>query len=665
VFIRRRRRDIRVLYRDTATVNGEPVRFPEPTLENVEYRLDRVYARAGAFEEITAALEAHKAWRYQPSEYLGEEFRERAEYRGLLRARDRTAGLMKVLLLKRLESSVAAFRSTLDSLIHSNRNFRESLEAGFVPVGATATRMLAGQGFDADELLEILQQEEAQGTASGAAYPAEHFDSDRWTAQLDEDHEVLQGLADRVRDIAPEDDDKLRALRAFLDRPEVRSRKVLIFSEAETTIDYLYQQLNPGGQNPEIARLSGSNRAEAENIITRFSPRSNPPAERPMPDLEIRVLLATDVVSEGQNLQDCARVLNYDLHWNPVRLIQRFGRVDRIGTEHDVIDLHSMWPDTDVDAGLELTDRLNRRIQSFHDLIGLDNRLLSETERLNAEAMYRIYTERRMPDADDGLDEVAAHQRAVAQLQRIREDAPELWQTITTLPDGIRSALLTASARQPETTDTVFAQDVMPIEGSQPPLLSPSSLASAEPAAFDDPVAGETLVLLGAGDVHGCYAVGDKLEPRSITPAQLVAAAECQPETPAEPLPDSTNERVMAAFGAFQREFGQRLGRARRPRNTTARRYVSRQLRAAREATDDPAEMRRLDVLSRVFNGDLPPQVESAIGEIRNLQLEGRVLRIRLEALRERFRLSVPDDADRGPTPEPEAIRIVCSDGLV
>lgn len=173
------------------------------------------------------------------------------------------------------------------------------------------------------------------------------------------------------------------------------------------------------------------------------------------------------------------------------------------------------------------------------------------------------------------------------------------------------------------------------------------------------------MVLLAAGEVHGCYAVGDKLAPRAITPAQLVAATQCQPDTPAQPLPASTNERVMAAFGAFQREFGQRLGRARRPRNTRARRYVSRQLRAAREASDDPAETRRLDALSRVFNGDLPPPVESALGEIRNLQLEGQVLRIRLEALRERFRLSVPDDADRGPTPDPEAIRIVCSDGLV
>ena len=144
------------------------------------------------------------------------------------------------------------------------------------------------------------------------------------------------------------------------------------------------------------------------------------------------MLLATDVVSEGQNLQDCACVLNYDLHWNPVRLIQRFGRVDRIGTEHEVISLHNMWPDIAVDAELSLTDRLHRRIQSFHDLIGLDSKLLSDSERLNTGAMYRIYQEKALPEMEDGLDEVAANQRAITLLQRIQEEDPVLWQTITT-----------------------------------------------------------------------------------------------------------------------------------------------------------------------------------------------------------------------------------------
>ena len=668
LFIRRRRRDIRDLYGDTASVGGQPVRFPEPVLENIDYRLDRVYAQAGAFEQIMDALEAHKACRYRASEFLHKEFESRREYRGLLRAKDRIAGLMKVLVLKRLESSVAAFRSTLDSLIRSNRNFRHALEAGYVPVGATATRLLSGQEFDPHELMEILQQEEERGDARGGAYPAAHFDTERWIIELDTDHAVLDKLAERVRDITPDDDDKLRALRAFLDRPEVCTGKVLIFSEAETTIDYLYEQLNPTGRDPEIARLSGSNRDATEAIVARFSPRSNLTPGRLLPGLEVRVLLTTDIVSEGQNLQDCARVLNYDLHWNPVRLIQRFGRVDRIGTEHDVIDLHSMWPDFEVDAGLELTDRLHRRIQSFHDLIGLDNRLLSKAERLNADAMYRIYSERRMPETDDSLDEVAANQRAVALLQRIRESDPDLWNTVTSLPDGIRSALVVRTARPPreDTEGDTYVQDVMPLEGEQAPLLSPTNFKAASPAAFDNPVPGETLVLLAAGEVHGCYAVGSGLEPRPISPAQFVAAAECNPETPAEEVPADTNERVMVAFEAFKLEFGQRLGRARRPRNTRARRYVSRQLNlAVRASADDPDELRRLEVLRQIFSEDLPPQAENALDEIRSLRLEGRVLRVRLEALRERHRLSVPDVSDMDRSPEPEVIRIVCSDGLV
>ena len=117
-------------------------------------------------------------------------------------------------------------------------------------------------------------------------------------------------------------------------------------------------------------------------------------------------------------------MLNYDLHWNPVRLIQRFGRIDRIGTKHEVINLHNMWPDVAVDAELSLTNRLHRRIQSFHDLIGLDSKLLSDAERLNAKAMYRIYEGKKLPEIDDGLDEVAANQRAITLLQRNRGRRP-------------------------------------------------------------------------------------------------------------------------------------------------------------------------------------------------------------------------------------------------
>ena len=668
VFIRRRRKDIQDLYGDTATVDGKPVRFPDPALDNVEYRLDKVYEKAGSLQELQSLLKDHKAARYRATEYLTLAAAKKPEYRDLFRARDRIARLMGVLLLKRLESSIEAFRSTLQSLMNSNRNFKEALETGYVPIGSTATRLLSGQSFDADDLLEVLEQEEERRKRAGAkrdklVHNAEDFEADKWSEDLDKDHKLLSEILDRVRNIGPEDDDKLRALRRFLARPDVKAGKVLVFSEAETTIEYLYRELNPGGKDAELARLTGSTRHDAERIIKRFSPTWNLAEREQVPGPEIRVLFATDIVSEGQNLQDCARVLNYDLHWNPVRLIQRFGRVDRIGTEHDVINLHNMWPDMAVDEELSLTDRLHNRIQSFHDLIGLDSKLLSEAERLNANAMYRIYEGKKLPEIDDGLDEVAANQRAITLLQRIQEEDPDLWQTITNLPDGIRSALQ-VSTDQVEVSDESYAQNVLALEGSQAPLMSPATL-SAIPSPFDDPKQGETLVLLSAGGVRSCYAVDKDLQPRSISPAQFIAAAECEAETAAAPLPADTNERVMAAFEVFRTDFQNRLGRSRRPRDTRARRYVSKHLSIAmREARDNGVDVARVEVLRRIFLGDVSAPVESALSEIRNLRLEGSVLLTRLEALRERYRLNPPDDSERSHSQEPQVIHIVCSDGL-
>ena len=668
VFVRRRRRDIREIYGDSAEINGKPVRFPDPVLGNVEYRLDKVYAKAGSLADILELLNQHKAFRYRAAEYIKPEARERLEYRDLFRAQDRIARLMAALLLKRLESSIEAFRSTLNSLIRSNRNFREALAAGFVPIGSTATRMLSGQSFEADDLLVILQEEERRRQDVGQrgsklVHDVRDFETEKWMRELDDDHNILTEICDRISDIGPDDDDKLRVLREFLERPEIEAGKVLVFSEAETTIEYLYRQLNADGADPTIVRLTGSTGSDAQNIVRRFSPESNP-GRGPLPGPEIRILLATDVVSEGQNLQDCARVLNYDLHWNPVKLVQRFGRVDRIGTEHEVINLHNMWPDQEVDEELDLTARLLKRVQSFHDLIGLDSKLLHESERLNYETMYRIYEQKQLPELDDGLDEVAANQRAATLLQRIQDEDPDLWRKITALPDGIRSALTVRKASE-DTTPDQYVQGPMDIEGMQTPLIGAVTRAVAG-SPFDDPRPGETIVLLSSAGVRSCYAVDDYLMPRSISPAQFISAAECRPDTPAEPLPAHTNERVMAAFNSFRGDFGQRLGRARRPRDTRVRRYLSRQLSAlASEATNDQQRIAQIDILRQIFVANTTPQVESALSDIRTLGLQGAPLLVRLQALRERYRLNPPDDEDESTPAEMQVIRIVCSDGLI
>ena len=622
--------------------------------------LDRVYAKAGPFDELRDLMKAHTAARYRAVDYLLPAAFGKPEYQDVIRAKNRIAGLMRALLSKRLESSVAALRSTLNTLITSNRNFREALEAGYVPIGQAATRILAGSSFDADELLESLEQEEERRRRRGSGkdrlvHSTGDFDVPQWLYDLDSDHDILAEIMERVSGIGPEDDDKLQTLKDFLDRSDVKKGKVLVFSESETTIEYLHQNLNPNGDNQEISRLSGSNRDSLESIIRRFSPKSNQAGDRRRRIREIRALLATDVVSEGQNLQDCARVINYDLHWNPVRLIQRFGRVDRIGTEHSVIHLNNMWPDLAVDEDLSLTEKLGRRIQLFHDLIGLDSRLLSDNERLNDEDMYRIYEKRELPELDDALDEIAAHQRSQTLLQRIQQNDPELWRTITGLPDGIRSAL----AVEPPAADDQFIQAPLATEGAQLPMTG-----GAEPSPFDRPQPGETLALLGAGEVRSCYAVGSDLQPRPITPAQFVAAAECQPDTPAKDMPPDTNERVMAAFHVFQRDVSRRLGRARPTSDSRNRRYLNRQLNLTQEEVESGGpESRNIETLRQIFRGSVSATVENQLTEIRSLQLTGPSLLTRLNALRQRYRLNPPEDT--GPAPaSPQVIRVVCSDGL-
>ena len=628
IFLRRRRKDIRDIYGDTATINDEPISFPEPKLDNLSYRLDRVYAKAGDFKGLLATMGRHKGHRYNPTVYLEPASRTNRQYEGLFRARGRIAGMIRTLLFKRLESSIAAFQSTLDALIRSNRNFRAALDAGYVPVGRIATDLLAGQNFDPEEALDIIEQA-AQRRTGPNVFRTDDFDVGRWTEDLDADHAVLEEMKQRVKDITSDDDDKLATLREFLQRTEVNGEKLLIFSEAETTVEYLYRELNPGGDDPAIEHLSGERRDARDGIIRRFAPNANLGGNESARGPDIRILITTDVVSEGQNLQDCARVLNYDLHWNPVRLIQRFGRVDRIGSPFDEIHLHNMLPDAQLDESLDLTSRLGDRIQAMHDIIGLDNKVLSDSEKLNPAAIGAIYDDKILPETEDEFEELTINQRAISLLQHIKSTEEALWQSITELPDGIRSAL---------------------------------AVQDRGPESVDQPQAGETIVMMAANDATRCYAVGDDLNPRPIRPAQFITAAECLPGTPAEALPENTNQRVSAVEQAFQSDLSRILGDNRRriSGNMRNRQFIRRQLNGV---TEDIATPQRVDTLRQVFNDALPTIVENEITELRRLNLAGRELVLRLELLQERYRLNPANRSDEE-SRQHQPTRIVCSDGL-
>jgi superfamily II DNA/RNA helicase len=225
-------------------------------------------------------------------------------------------------------------------------------------------------------------------------------------------------------------------------QPPLNKKKCLIFTQYADTAAYLYQNLN-STKTPAIEVIYGVDKNKA-TIVGRFSPIANP-EHRPKENVpEIHILIATDVLSEGLNLQDCDQVINYDLHWNPVHLIQRFGRVDRIGSEHDVVYAYNFLPETELDSNLGLREKLRRRIQEIHDTIGEDTAILDPSERINEQAFYSIYHDHRLEETDEAEeDQMVDLNEATEIIRQLREDQPELFQSIVDLRDGIRSGYST------------------------------------------------------------------------------------------------------------------------------------------------------------------------------------------------------------------------------
>ena len=204
-----------------------------------------------------------------------------------------------------------------------------------------------------------------------------HIDIPKWRHLLEQDRTTLRQMLVAATEVGPERDAKLAELRRRIEQklltPSTRTdgrpnRKVLVFTAFSDTAEYLYENLAPavhtaGGQIG-LVQGSGGNRttfgrSNYDEILANFSPGSHPGS---LTEDGIDVLVATDCISEGQNLQDCDIVINYDIHWNPVRIIQRFGRVDRIGSPNDSVKLVNFWPVEDLDRYLNVQNRVHARM---------------------------------------------------------------------------------------------------------------------------------------------------------------------------------------------------------------------------------------------------------------------------------------------------------------
>ncbi|WP_163146862.1 helicase-related protein [Bifidobacterium ramosum] len=388
-------------------------------------------ADAVAYDRIYDELDKLSLALYMPSEFVLDS--RRAKYfdgeDGSLTTKGRETGVRKLMatnLLKRFESSVSSFRLTLERVLEYMKNTVSVIDR--YEKYRSEHRDLsmfkdidAGQfddGFDLDQDDDEQMEFTTQGKNRFALSDMNWKD---WRRYIQSDITVINGLLSLIRGIDAEHDAKLqqlyRTIREKVEHPiNPGNRKLLVFTAFADTADYLYEHVSAYAKTlgMETAEVTGSRPGRCTlkkvggdmgDILACFSPISKE-RDKTAPgltDQNIDILIATDCISEGQNLQDCDEMVNYDIHWNPVRIVQRFGRVDRIGSKNERIQLVNYWPDVDLDKYLKLKDRVEARMRLTVLTSTGDDDYINESETgdlaYRARQLKQMQTE--VPDLED------------------------------------------------------------------------------------------------------------------------------------------------------------------------------------------------------------------------------------------------------------------------
>lgn len=474
VVVRRTRSYVKHYYPDAEiTIRGETKRvsFPKPEVKAVTYEMRGILP--GFLDRFAAALDPDPATddparltrtasqrraagedaltfaRYIPSSYLLSGEFETHE--------GQVAGLLRSGLLKRFESSVHAFANTCETMAESHDAFLSVLDSGYVATGKALRELAASDSDDLDDLIE----------ASGPEWEitlAAEYDVDRLRDDVEGDRDLLRTWAAEARRVAPEHDPKLAALLEALaeivadakadvhETSTERDRlKVIIFSYFTDTVEWVADYLTEALADPAVlarypdlavyrdrlmAVSGGGGDSEQRKAMFGFAPVTT---EAPTADDRFDLLVATDVLAEGVNLQQARNIINYDLPWNPQRLVQRHGRIDRIGSAHSRIWLRCFMPDRDIDVLLRLEDRLHRKITQAARSIGTEGTIIP-----GSEVSDRTYTETRETIEEirrgetDFLDENQVSMSVEEYRQQLREGLlnPELARQIKRLAWG-------------------------------------------------------------------------------------------------------------------------------------------------------------------------------------------------------------------------------------
>ena len=549
----------------------------------------------------------------------------------LTRAGKRLKGFCRTNLFKRLESSAAAFQLSLHRHILRNFLFLHALENGQpIPIGQQDAELLdsrfadSGDGeLDLDgEKLELppLGQwdDEHYRAAAAPLYRLIHSTKAkafRWldpdvfkpslAAHLRGDSAALAGILGETAAITPASDYKLQALIQLVSRDHPR-RKFLLFTQFADTACYLDSALRAAGIADTDCATGDSENPAAQ--AWRFSPESNDRLKQHPPGQQTRVLIATDVLSEGQNLQDSFCVINYDLPWALIRLVQRAGRVDRIGQKSGEIFCYSFLPAEGVENIIHLRARLTQRLRENEEVVGSDESFFEAQTAHDDEALRKLYNEESgiLDEPDD--DEVDLTSEAYEIWARATRDHPELRKAIEALPDVVYST-------KPHTPDP------------EHPALTPPGVLT---------------YIRTHHDTDALLWLDGKKQTVTESPVRVLRAAACAPETPALPRHPDHHDIVARAVALVQEErshdahagrLGPRRGARYRTyeqlqdhlRQRTGDLFLTDQIRAAIQAIyDHPLTTEAVDKLNRQLRTGISDDDLAAL--VANLHRDDRLV---------------------------------------
>ena len=373
--IARSRKHIEKYYPDSLKKIGG---FPKRSKPISVYTEIDLKAKFMSYDELNDEISEYQLSLFNPSKYVFSEYQseyDMGQVRNFTQS-DREhylIGMMKVNFLKRLESSIHSFGITMERTIEKIEKLEKRIKRFQAFRAENPDMDLEEVDIDA---LEDEELQEAMQVGKKLVFKMAHLDTERWLKDLQRDREQLELPRLYAKDVTVDRDAKLAKLKELIAKKiKQPNRKVLVFTAFADTAAYLYGALEQWATKElgiHIAMVSGGTggnkttfgKTEFSNILTNFSPKSKKRhLMTNMPqDEEIDLLIGTDCISEGQNLQDCDYLINYDIHWNPVRIIQRFGRIDRIGNTNDSVQLVNFWPTPDLNRYIKLKNRVEARM---------------------------------------------------------------------------------------------------------------------------------------------------------------------------------------------------------------------------------------------------------------------------------------------------------------